>query len=90
MPTLDLYLPRQSAAAQATTVTPLLRATGPVGSALMTSMRGAELLVCVAAGQGGVPAGTMLRGDLVPLIGGRLAGLIAPPLATSVHPQEGE
>ena len=57
---LDLYF-RASRQGASHLVTPLLRATGPVGSALMTTMRGAEFLVCVPAGQGVVPAGTTLE-----------------------------
>ncbi len=39
---------------------PRLAPTGPGGSALLTTMRGAEWLVRVAAGSGAVPAGTIL------------------------------
>jgi molybdopterin molybdotransferase len=58
-PTLDLFLRAIRTGATGDGVV-TVRATGPVGSALMTSMRGAEVLVRVAAGEGGLPAGTTL------------------------------
>ncbi|MDX2262847.1 MAG: molybdopterin molybdotransferase MoeA [Gemmatimonadales bacterium] len=58
-PTLDLFL-RAVRSGGATDGVVTVRATGPVGSALMTSMRDAEVLVWVAAGPGGLPAGTIL------------------------------
>lgn len=62
---LDLYF-RASRADAGGGVPPLLRSTGPVGSALMTTMRGAEYLVQVPAGDGAVPAGTILRAIAFP------------------------
>lgn len=58
-PTLDLFL-RAVRSGEARDGVVTVRATGPVGSALMTSMRDAEVLVWVAAGPGGLPAGTIL------------------------------
>ena len=62
---LDLYL-RASRAGADGAGPPLLRATGPVGSALMTTMRGAEFLVQVPAGAETVPAGTLLQAIAFP------------------------
>jgi len=58
-PTLDLFLRAVRTGETADGVV-TVRATGPVGSALMTSMRQAEVLVRVAAGEGELPAGTVL------------------------------
>jgi|CXWL01.1.fsa_nt_gi molybdopterin molybdotransferase len=57
---LDLYL-RASRGGASDSGMPLLRATGPVGSALLTTMRGAEFLVRVPAGRGAVAAETPLE-----------------------------
>lgn len=64
-PTLDLFLRAVRTGGVADGVV-TVRATGPVGSALMTSMRRAEVLVRVAAGQGALPAGTVLPGVAFP------------------------
>jgi molybdopterin molybdotransferase len=57
---LDLYL-RASRLEGGEAGIPLLRATGPVGSALMTTMRGAEYLVRIPAGDGTAAPGTVLE-----------------------------
>ncbi len=56
---LDLYFRASRSGAGETG--PLLRVTGPVGSALLTTMRGAAFLVRVPAGEETVPSGSHLE-----------------------------